>query len=334
MPRDAVLNGHSPPSAGPARTHRPCLRAGAMAARTRLSLLLSLLLLLRAPLPARADLSFPDIAGSYTLVQGNLPYCLKTAAIARGSATLQYSSVSFDGRTCTSGTYTLTEAVPNMTTEQKKIVGVVVDTSPNGFSFMNCVDTFIINTRMLFLRPAQDLPLKIPSYERPFQFKAGVRYWAILTDAAACIYAHADDTSTRKRGGATPSSGAAPSSGEAPGSGAGSSSSTGASPGAGSSGGSDSNAGAGGKEGGGGDGLNMWVWLGPLLGAGATILGAIITVFKCTRRDSTQPTTATASSVAPSHNAPAFAAQNGNPVFAPPPAWAPAGQPYAAPVHR
>lgn len=243
------------------------------------SLLLWAVFYLHAPRATHADISFRDPPGVYTLQNGNLVFCTDSLEIKELAAEVPGTNLVFDGEQCSFGTLSFTESdgQPDWTTAVKRAAGIIIQGAP---SFLICQQMFILSSTITFIRPNERFRIRVPGFVRPSQLESGVRYALFNTSKGGCVYKEAtsspikssptptsvakpDRTSPSKPDNKSPSSVSTPSQSD-------SSSST--------------NAGATPTKADGSDSTSLWVWLGPVIGAVATLVAAFMTVFECRRR--------------------------------------------------
>ncbi len=116
--------------------------------------------------------------------------------------------------------------------------------------------------RLHFFRPRFSVDIRVPGRKKPFVFQRGVLYLIVIAGKAgrSCIYRFSSRFPSEAAENAPNAETAGPPT-SAPNT----------------------------KQ---GDESSVWVWLGPVLGSVATVGAAILTVFKCTRRDAAQSATA------------------------------------------
>ena len=227
---------------------------------------------------ADADVTFNDLPGVYDVVRNGLAFCGKVLNVR--SSGNDISSMKFDGvEECRAVSATLEQKRADASSRGRASLGTFLITPDLVCRPSNSVTLLLFN-------PSETVNLAVTGFADPYQIRPGIKYIMFIgkTDKGSCVYQQRGASPSRLDDNSGSGGGNGGAGVQSPDNG----SNTGATGGGNTGGGggvtnpdSGSDTKGTGGSGTGGD-SSIWVWLGPVPGAIATIAAAFITVY-CVR---------------------------------------------------
>ncbi len=204
---------------------------------------------LRIPSEIRAFATFSDITGKYGLVRGSMTMCRPFAVVRNQGNILPANNISFGGEDCRFDTLVLRQAfgIRGWSARRNLSLGTYVFTISGPWT---CHGSIRRSAALIFFRPSSTVVLKSPGFRPAVVYQNDILYFLFSTFdqvRGACSYRFLSASTSGNEGTENSTGSETLRKKSSPG------------------------------------GPSIWVWLGPIIGAVATIAAAFVIFFACTR---------------------------------------------------